>query len=153
MASSDPQSRTSGYSAELDDAERASRDEIMALQTRRLAWTLAHAYDNVAHYKKAFDASGVHPSDFRQLSDLAKFPFTVKTDLRDNYPFNMFAVPRETLVRVPASSGTTGKPIVVGYTRADIDTWSDVMACSILAAGGRSGMMLHNAYRYGLVHG
>src|ERR1700677_3173469 len=101
--------KESGYHAELDDAERASRDEITALQTKRLAWSLKHAYDNVAHYKKAFDAAGVHPADFRELSDLAKFPFTVKTDLRDNYPFNMFAVPRENLARVHASSGTTGK--------------------------------------------
>src|SRR3954462_14098865 len=123
MASTNQQSRPGSYSAEMDDAERASRDEIIALQTRRMAWTLAHAYDNVAHYKKAFETKGVHPSDFRQLSDLAKFPFTVKTDLRDNYPFNMFAGPRKRLVRVPASSGTTGKPIVVGYTQADIDTW------------------------------
>src|SRR5258705_946211 len=153
MASTNPKSSGSGYSAEMDEAERASRDEMAALQTRRLAWTLAHAYDNVAHYKKAFDAAGVHPSDFRQLSDLAKFPFTVKTDLRDNYPFNMFAVPRESLVRVHASSGTTGKPIVVGYTRADIETWSDVMARSIRAAGGRSGMIIHNAYGYGLFTG
>ncbi len=143
----------SGYSAELDEAERASRDEIMALQTKRLAWSLRHAYDNVAHYRKAFDAAGVHPSDFKQLSDLAKFPFTVKTDLRDNYPFNMFAVPREKLVRVHASSGTTGKPIVVGYTQGDIDIWSDVMARSIRAAGGRTGMMMHNAYGYGLFTG
>src|SRR5471032_1478265 len=137
----------------MDDAERASRDEIMALQTKRLAWTLAHAYGNVAHYKKSFDAAGVHPSDFRQLSDLGNFPFTVKTDLRDNYPFNMFAVPREKLVRVHASSGTTGKPIVVGYTRADIEMWSDVMARSIRAAGGRTGMIMHNAYGYGLFTG
>src|SRR3979409_1008845 len=137
----------------MDDAERASRDEIIALQTKRLAWTLAHAYDNVAHYKKAFDKAGVHPKDFRQLSDLRHFPFTVKTDLRDNYPFNMFAVPREQLVRVHASSGTTGKPIVVGYTKADIEMWSDVMARSIRAAGGRAGMIMHNAYGYGLFTG
>ena len=137
----------------MDDAERASRDEIMALQLKRLTWSLAHAYGNVAHYKKAFDKSGVHPSDFKQISDLAKFPFTVKTDLRDNYPFNMFAVPRERLVRVHASSGTTGKPIVVGYTRADIDIWSEVMARSIRAAGGRTGMIMHNAYGYGLFTG
>src|SRR5438309_4498524 len=137
------------YRAELDAAERASRDEIMALQTKRLGWSLGHAYDNVAHYRKAFDAAGVHPSDFRQLADLAKFPFTVKTDLRDNYPFNMFAVPRERLVRVHASSGTTGKPIVVGYTQGDIDIWADVMARSIRAAGGRAGMIIHNAYGYG----
>src|SRR5438309_1218260 len=141
------------YRAELDAAERASRDEIMALQTKRLGWSLGHAYDNVAHYRKAFDAAGVHPSDFRQLSDLKNFPFTVKTDLRDNYPFKMFAVARDRLVRVHASSGTTGKPIVVGYTRADIDIWSDVMARSIRAAGGRSGMIIHNAYGYGLFTG
>src|SRR6478609_10279835 len=141
------------YSAEMDAHERASRDEIMALQTQRLAWSLKHAYDNVAHYRKAFDKSGAHPSDFKSLSDLAKFPFTVKTDLRDNYPFNMFAVPREKLVRVHASSGTTGKPIVVGYTRADIEMWSDVMARSIRAAGGRTGMIIHNAYGYGLFTG
>src|SRR3981081_3650474 len=153
MASSTLQSGASGYRAELDAAERASRDEITALQTRRMAWTLAHAYDNVAHYKKAFDKAGVTPKDFRQLSDLAQFPFTVKTDLRDNYPFNMFELPREKLVRVHASSGTTGKPIVVGYTRADIEMWSDVMARSIRAAGGRCGMIMHNAYGYGLFTG
>src|SRR6202035_3786420 len=145
--------RESGYRAEMDDAERASRDEITDLQTRRMAWSLAHAYDHVCHFKRAFDKAGVHPSDFRQLSDIAKFPFTVKTDLRDNYPFGMFAVPRENLVRVHASSGTTGKPIVVGYTRADIAMWSDVMARSIRAAGGRSGMIMHNAYGYGLFTG
>lgn len=153
MATAKLKVKESGYRPELDEAERASRDEIMALQTRRLAWSLKHAYDNVAHYKKTFDAAGVHPSDFRQLSDLAKFPFTVKTDLRDNYPFNMFAVPREKLVRVHASSGTTGKPIVVGYTRSDIDIWSEVMARSIRAAGGRTGMLMHNAYGYGLFTG
>ncbi|MGY4291076.1 phenylacetate-CoA ligase [Bradyrhizobium sp. LM2.7] len=141
------------YRAEMDAHERASRDEVVALQTQRLAWSLKHAYDNVAHYRKAFDKAGVHPSNFRELSDLAKFPFTVKTDLRDNYPFNMFAVPREKLVRVHASSGTTGKPIVVGYTQADIDTWSEVMARSIRAAGGRTGMIIHNAYGYGLFTG
>src|ERR1019366_6026223 len=108
----------------------------VVLQTRRLAATLARVYDNVAHYRKAFDKAGVKPADFRHLSDLKNFPFTAKTDLRDNYPFNMFAVPREKLVRVLASSGTTGKPIVVGYTKADIATWSDVMARSIRAAGG-----------------
>src|SRR4030088_2177412 len=147
------QSREGGYRAEMDDAERASRDEIIALQTKRMAWTLAHAYDNVAHYRKAFDKAGVHPKDFRQLPDLKHFPFTVKADLRDNYPFNMFAVAREKLVRVHASSGTTGKPIVVGYTRADIDIWSEVMARSIRAAGGRTGMIIHNAYGYGLFTG
>jgi phenylacetate-CoA ligase len=153
MASTKLQSRTGSCHPDMDDAERASRDEIMALQTKRLAWSLAHAYDNVAHYKKAFDKAGVHPADFRQLSDLAKFPFTVKTDLRDNYPFNMLAVPRENLVRVHASSGTTGKPIVVGYTKADIETWSTVVARSIRAAGGRTGMIIHNAYGYGLFTG
>src|ERR1700704_5967984 len=153
MASANLQSRRSGYSADMDEAERASRDEIIALQTKRLAWTLAHAYDNVAHYKRAFDEAGVHPSDFKQLSDLGKFPFTVKTDLRDNYPFSMFAVAREKLVRIHASSGTTGKPIVVGYTQADIDIWSEVMARSIRAAGGRTGMIMHNAYGYGLFTG
>src|SRR3981189_227876 len=152
MASANLQSRRRSYSADMDEAERASRDEIIAPQTKRLDWTLAHAYDNVAHYKRAFDEAGVPPSDFKQLSDLGKFPFAVKTDLRDNYPFNMFAVPREKLVRVHASSGTTGKPIVVGYTRADIDMWSDVVARSIRAAGGRSGMIIHNAYGYGPVH-
>src|SRR3954469_4738265 len=153
MAMARLKSSGSGYSAELDEAERASRDEIMALQTRRLAWSLKHAYDNVAHYKKAFDTAGVHPSDFKQLSDLAKFPFTVKTALPENSPFNMFAVPREKLVRVHASSGTTGKPIVVGYTQGDIDIWSEVMARSIRAAGGRSGMLKPNPYGYGLFPG
>ena len=153
MASTSLKSKGATYRPELDDAERASRDEIMALQAKRLAWSLKHAYDNVGHYKRVFDKAGVHPSDFKQLSDLAKFPFTVKTDLRDNYPFNMFAVPREQLVRVHASSGTTGKPIVVGYTQADIGVWSDVMARSLRAAGGRTGMIIHNAYGYGLFTG
>src|SRR5881398_2658973 len=141
------------YRAEMDAHERASRDEIMALQSKRLAWSLKHAYDHVAHYRRAFDQAGVHPADFKELSDLEKFPFTVKTDLRDNYPFDMFAVAREKLIRVHASSGTTGKPSVVGYTKADIDVWSDVMARSIRAAGGRSGMIIHNAYGYGLFTG
>src|SRR5436190_1712176 len=153
MASTNPRPRGSSYRPEMDDIERASRDEIIALQIKRLAWSLSHAYENVAHYKKAFDNAGVHPSDFKALADLSKFPFTKKTDLRDNYPFNMFAVAREKLVRVHASSGTTGKPIVVGYTRADIATWSTVMARSIRAAGGRSGMIIHNAYGYGLFTG
>jgi phenylacetate-CoA ligase len=153
MASTNAQSGSRGYIPEMDDVERASRDEIMVLQTKRLAWSLAHAYGNVAHYRKAFDQAGVHPSDFKQLSDLGKFPFTTKIDLRDNYPFNMFAVAREKLVRVHASSGTTGKPIVVGYTRADIETWAQVMARSLRAAGARSGMIIHNAYGYGLFTG
>ncbi|WP_394094574.1 phenylacetate--CoA ligase PaaK [Xanthobacter versatilis] len=137
----------------LDAAERASRDEIMSLQRERLAWSLRHAYENVPFYRRKFDEAGVHPSDLRDLSDLAKFPFTVKTDLRDNYPFGLFAVPREKLLRVHGSSGTTGKPIVVGYTRADIDMWADVMARSIRAAGVKPGMMVHVAYGYGLFTG
>ncbi len=137
----------------LDPAERASRDEIMSLQRERLAWSLRHAYENVPFYRQAFDKAGVHPSDLRDLSDLAKFPFTVKTDLRDNYPFGLFAVPKEKLIRVHGSSGTTGKPIVVGYTKADIDMWADVMARSIRAAGVRPGMMVHVAYGYGLFTG
>jgi phenylacetate-CoA ligase len=153
MASIDRQSRLRNYRAEMDDIEKASRDEIMVLQKERLAWSLAHAYNNVAHYRKAFDKAGVHPNDFNQLSDLANFPFTTKLDLRDNYPFGMFAVPRENLVRIHASSGTTGKPIVVGYTRADIEIWSEVVARSIRAAGGRTGMIIHNAYGYGLFTG
>lgn len=137
----------------LDAAERASRDEIMALQRDRLAWSLRHAYDNVPHYRQAFDAAGVHPADFRDLPDLAKFPFTTKQDLRNNYPFGLFAVPRERIARIHGSSGTTGKPIVVGYTRADLDMWAAVMARSIRAAGGRPGMMVHVAYGYGLFTG
>ncbi|MGK9230988.1 phenylacetate--CoA ligase [Inquilinus limosus] len=137
----------------LDAAERASRDEIMALQRERLSWTLRHAYDNVPHYRRAFDAAGVHPSDFRDLPDLARFPFTTKQDLRDAYPFGMFAVPRDRIARIHASSGTTGRPTVVGYTRADLDMWADVMARSIRAAGGRPGMTVHVAYGYGLFTG
>lgn len=117
----------------LDPIEHASRDEIHALQLQRLQWTLAHAYHNVPHYRRAFDAAGVHPDDLKQLSDLTRFPFTVKQDLRDNYPFGMFAVPREQVVRVHASSGTTGKPTVVGYTRDDVDNWAGLVARSICA--------------------
>ena len=138
---------------ELEPIERASRDELRALQLQRMRWSLAHAYDNVPHYRRAFDAKGVHPRDLRALEDLARFPFTVKTDLRDNYPFAMFAVPREQVVRIHASSGTTGKPTVVGYTRNDIDMWATVMARSIRAAGGRAGDILHVAYGYGLFTG
>lgn len=138
---------------DLEPIETASRDEIHALQLRRLRWTLQHAYDNVPHYKQAFDAKGVHPGDLKQLSDLAKFPFTVKKDLRDNYPFGMFAVPRDQILRVHASSGTTGKPTVVGYTRRDIDNWADLVARSIRAAGGRAGDLVHVAYGYGLFTG
>jgi phenylacetate-CoA ligase len=139
--------------AGLDRIETASRDEIAALQTERLAWSLRHAYDNVPHYRRSFEAAGVHPDDFHRLEDLAKFPFTTKQDLRDNYPFGMFAVPRERIVRVHASSGTTGKPTVVGYTARDIETWSHVVARSIHAAGGRPGMIVHVAYGYGLFTG
>ena len=122
---------------DLEPIETASRDELVALQLSRLKWTLAHAYDKVPHYRKKFDAAGVKPGDLKSLADLAKFPFTVKSDLRDNYPFGMFAVPREKVVRIHASSGTTGKPTVVGYTAKDIDTWATVMARSIRGAGGR----------------
>jgi phenylacetate-CoA ligase len=138
---------------ELDPIERASRDELQALQLERLKWSLKHAYDNVAHYRRAFDEAGVHPDDLKTLADLAKFPFTEKRTLRDNYPFGLFAVPREQVVRVHASSGTTGKPTVVGYTQRDIDTWAGVVARSIRAAGGRPGDMVHIAYGYGLFTG
>jgi len=137
----------------LEPIERASRDEIAALQTARLKATLALAYGQVPAYRKKFDAAGVHPDDFRRLEDLARFPFTTKQDLRENYPFGMFAVPRERLVRVHASSGTTGKPTVVGYTARDIETWSDLVARSIRAARGRPGMKVHVAYGYGLFTG
>src|SRR5262245_23596037 len=139
--------------ADLEPIEIASRDEIAALQVGRLQRTLRHGYDNVAHYRRAFDAADVAPDDLRTLADLASFPFTTKADLRANYPFGLFAVPRESIVRVHASSGTTGKPTVVGYTKADIETWSQVVARSIRAAGGRPGMKLHNAYGYGLFTG
>jgi len=139
--------------ADLEPIERASRDEISALQVQRLKWSLQHAYDHVPHYRKAFDDKGVHPSDLKTLSDLAKFPFTTKSDLRANYPFGMFAVPRSQVVRVHASSGTTGKPTVVGYTRGDIERWADLGARSIRAAGGRPGDMVHVAYGYGLFTG
>src|ERR1700710_3048004 len=138
---------------DLDPIETASRDEILALQLQRLRWTLQHAYDHVPHYRKAFDAKGVHPSDLKQLADIARFPFTVKKDLRDNYPFGMFAVPREQVARIHASSGTTGKPTVVGYTKQDIDHWADLVARSIRAAGGRPGDIIQVAYGYGLFTG
>ena len=139
--------------APLEAIETASRDEIEALQLQRLRWTVQHAYDNVPHYRRAFDAQGVHPSDLKELKDIARFPFTVKKDLRDNYPFGLFAVPRQQVVRVHASSGTTGKPTVVGYTKKDIDVWADLVARSIRAAGGRPGDMVHVAYGYGLFTG
>jgi len=137
----------------LDPIETASRDEISALQLERLKWTLAHAYNNVAHYKKKFDAAGVHPDDLTSLDDLRKFPFTGKGDLRDNYPFGMLAMPREQLARVHASSGTTGKPTVVGYSKNDLDMWASVMARTQRAAGCRPGMLVHNAFGYGLFTG
>jgi phenylacetate-CoA ligase len=138
---------------DLDPIETASRDEIAALQLTRLRATLQRAYDNVPHYRKAFDAKGVHPDDLKSLADLSKCPFTVKSDLRDNYPFGMFAVPRENVARIHASSGTTGKPTVVGYTLKDIDTWANLVARSIRAAGGRPGDMVHVSYGYGLFTG
>jgi phenylacetate-CoA ligase len=133
--------------------EAASRDEIAALQLERMRWSLAHAYDNVPHYRRAFDRVGIKPGDLVDLSDLRQFPFTTKDDLRDNYPYGMFAVPQEQIRRVHASSGTTGQPTVVGYTARDIDTWSTVVARSIFAAGGRPGMRVHVAYGYGLFTG
>src|SRR5256884_751132 len=138
---------------DLDPIERASADELRGLQLERLRWTLRHAYASVPHYRAAFDAAGVHPDDCKDLSDLAKYPLTSKADLRENYPFGMFAVPREQVVRVHASSGTTGRATVVGYTRDDIEVWATVMARSIRAAGGRPGHVLHNAYGYGLFTG
>ncbi|HEY6748462.1 MAG TPA: phenylacetate--CoA ligase PaaK [Mycobacteriales bacterium] len=137
----------------LDPAERLGVDELRALQLERLQATLRHVYEHVAHYRQAFEAAGVHPDDCRSLDDLARFPTTSKADLRDNYPFGLFAVPREQVRRVHASSGTTGKPIVVGYTADDLDVWATVMARSIRAAGGRAGDILHNAYGYGLFTG
>ena len=137
----------------LDPIEIASRDEIAALQFHRMKRTLKHAYENSAFYRQRFDEAGVHPEDLRTLADLAKFPFTTKQDLRDNYPFGMFAVPREQLVRIHATSGTTGKPTVVGYTRGDIDNWANLIARSIRASGGRPGDICHVAYGYGLFTG
>ena len=138
---------------ELEPIELASRDELQALQLERMRWSLRHAYDNVAHYRASFDAAGVHPDDLKSLADLAKFPFTDKKTLRDNYPFGLFAVPREQVVRIHASSGTTGKATVVGYTQRDIDMWAGVVARSIRAAGGRAGDMVHVSYGYGLFTG
>ena len=138
---------------QLEPIEKASVDELRALQLGRLRWTLKHAYDKVPHYRKAFDAARVHPGDLKGFGDLAKFPFTTKAELRENYPFGMFAVPMQEIVRVHASSGTTGKPTVVGYTRQDIDTWSTVMARSLRAAGARSDDIVHVAYGYGLFTG
>jgi phenylacetate-CoA ligase len=138
---------------DLDSIEIASRDEITALQVGRLRWSLRHAYDNVPAYRTKLDEAGVHPDDVRSLEDLAKLPFTTKEDLRAAYPFGMFAVPRERVVRVHASSGTTGKPTVVGYTQNDVETWAEVVARSIRAAGGRAGDIIHVVYGYGLFTG
>jgi phenylacetate-CoA ligase len=137
----------------LEPIERASQKKLRELQLKRLRWSLKHAYDRVPHFRKKFDAAGVKPADCRSLADLAKFPFTTKADLRDNYPFGLFAVPLEKVVRIHASSGTTGKPTVVGYTAKDLDTWSQVMARSIRAAGARPGDKVHVAYGYGLFTG
>jgi phenylacetate-CoA ligase len=138
---------------DLDPIETASRDEISALQLQRLQWSVRHTYDNVAPYRKRCEEAGVHPDDLKSLADLAKFPFMTKTDLRDNYPFGLFAVPRDKVARLHASSGTTGKSVVVGYTRNDLDNWADVVARSLRAAGVRAGDMVHNAYGYGMFTG
>jgi len=137
----------------LEPIEKASRKKLREVQLARLKWSLKHAYDNVPHYRKKFDAAGVKPRDLKTLDDLKRFPFTAKADLRETYPFGMFAVPMDKVVRIHASSGTTGKPTVVGYTQKDIDTWSHLMARSIRAAGARPGDKLHNAYGYGLFTG
>lgn len=139
--------------AGLDAVEHASADELAALQLERMRWSLGHAYEHVPHYKAAFDAAGVHPGDLKHLSDISRFPFTTKQDLRSQYPFGMFAVPREKVARIHASSGTTGQPTVVGYTARDIATWADLVARSIWAAGGRPGDIVHVAYGYGLFTG
>ncbi|MEP1539275.1 MAG: phenylacetate--CoA ligase PaaK [Paracoccaceae bacterium] len=139
--------------SDLDPIETASVDEIRALQLKRLKWSLNHAYENVPLYRERFDAAGVHPDDVQDLSDLARFPFTYKDDLRNNYPFGLFAVPREDIVRIHASSGTTGKPTVVGYTQGDIDMWADMVARSLRASGLRRGNIVHCAYGYGLFTG
>src|SRR5262245_40029034 len=137
----------------LEPIEKCSRQELRTVQLERLRWSLAHAYDNVARFRQKFDAAGVKPADCRALEDLARFPFTTKADLRETYPFGLFAVPMERVVRIHASSGTTGKPTVVGYTAKDIDTWTQVMARSIRAAGARPGHKVHVAYGYGLFTG
>jgi phenylacetate-CoA ligase len=144
---------TASTPGDLEPIETAPVEELRALQLERLRWSLRHAYENVPHYRRLFDAAAIHPDDCNDLADLAGFPFTSKADLRDNYPFGMFAVPREQVARVHASSGTTGRATVVGYTRQDLDTWATVMARSIRAAGGRPGHILHNAYGYGLFTG
>ena len=142
-----------GTQDQAEPIEKAGVDELRALQLARLRWSLRHAYDNVPHYRGAFDAIDAHPDDLAELGDLSKFPFTTKSELRANYPFGMFAVPMQDIVRVHASSGTTGKPTVVGYTKQDIETWATVMARSLRAAGGRSTDIVHVAYGYGLFTG
>jgi phenylacetate-CoA ligase len=139
--------------SELDPAERMSRDELEALQLQRLQETVRHAYANVPHYTRKFDEVGVHPDDIRSLDDIRRLPFTTKSDLRENYPFGMFAVPRDRIARIHASSGTTGLPTVVGYTKADLETWASLVARSLRASGVRPGMRVHNAYGYGLFTG
>jgi phenylacetate-CoA ligase len=138
---------------DLEPIETASRDEIAALQLERLKWSVRHTYDNVEPYRKKCEAKGVHPDDLKCLADLGKFPFMTKLDLRDHYPFGLFAVPRNKLARLHASSGTTGKPVVVGYTKNDLDNWANVVARSLRAAGVRPGDMVHNAYGYGMFTG
>lgn len=145
--------KQSPNAALLDPIEKASRDEITALQLERLKWSVRHTYDNVMPYRRKCDAKGVHPDDLKSLADLAKFPFMTKLDLRDNYPFGLFAVPREKVARLHASSGTTGKSVVVGYTANDLNHWADLMARSLRAAGVRPGEMVHNAYGYGMFTG
>ena len=142
-----------GAKDQIEPIEKAGVDELRALQLKRLRWSLQHAYEKVPHYRKAFDVARIRPGELKNLADLAKFPFTDKADLRANYPFGMFAVPMDDIVRIHASSGTTGKPTVVGYTREDIDTWATVMARSLRAAGGKSTDIVHNAYGYGLFTG
>ena len=142
-----------GTQDQAEPIEKAGVDELRALQLARLRWSLRHAYDNVPHYRTAFEAVGAHPGDLAELGDLSKFPFTTKSELRANYPFGMFAAPMQDIVRVHASSGTTGKPTVVGYTKQDIETWATVMARSLRAAGGRSTDIVHVAYGYGLFTG
>ena len=137
----------------LDPLETASIDQLRATQLQRLQWSVQHAYENVPMYRQRFDEKGVHPSDIKQLSDISKLPFTYKNDLRDNYPYGMFATPMDQIVRLHASSGTTGKPTVVGYTQNDIDTWAELMARSIRAAGGKPGDKVHVSYGYGLFTG
>jgi phenylacetate-CoA ligase len=146
-------SQHSAATSELESIERASEDELRSLQLQRLKWSLGHTYRNVANYRRKCELTGIHPDDLKSLEDLRHFPFTTKEDLRASYPFGMFAVPREEVVRIHASSGTTGKPTVVGYTAGDIDTWANLVARSIRAAGGRPGDMVHIAYGYGLFTG